>query len=145
MHLSTLSSIGLAFHSLLDGIVISIGFDAGWSLGLLTALAVILHKMPDGITITGILVHSRLPRARILIVSLFVALLTPLGSVLAYFYLHGISQSLLGMLLALTAGSFIYLASADLLPETHRQHHRANAAFFFLGLGLVTLVGHLLH
>jgi zinc transporter ZupT len=142
--LSTLSTVGLALHSLLDGIVISVGFEANATLGVLTTLAVLLHKMPDGITITGILLHSGMERGKILLLSTFVALATPLGTVLAYFFLQDISRELLGMLLALTAGSFIYLASADLLPEAHKSHHRSNSVYFFFGIAVIALVAHLL-
>lgn len=144
-HLGLLSVIGLSLHSILDGIVIAIGFEAGASLGYLTAFAVLLHKIPDGITITGILLHEKMERSRALTISAVVALCTPLGALLAFRHLRNIPQSYLGMLLALVGGSFIYLAAADLLPETHRLHRRANAIFFFFGVAVVALVGRFLH
>lgn len=144
-HLGVFSVVGLSLHSILDGIVIAIGFEAGSPLGYLTTLAVLLHKIPDGITITGILLHAKVSRARTLAVSAAVALCTPLGAALAFNRLQDIPHSYLGILLALVGGSFIYLAAADLLPETHRHHRRANAIFFFFGVAVVALVGHLLH
>ncbi|MHB9155682.1 MAG: ZIP family metal transporter [Endomicrobiales bacterium] len=144
-HLRLLSVIGLSLHSLMDGIAVAVGFEAGWPLGLLTTLAVLLHKIPDGITITGILVHSRTPRRKIFFLSLAVALCTPLGAFAAYLFLQGIAPRHLGMLLALTAGSFIYLAAADLLPETHRTRRQATPAFFFCGVGAVALLAFFLH
>jgi zinc transporter ZupT len=74
-----------------------------------------------------------------------IALLTPVGAVISYFFLVSIAQHYLGMLLALTAGSFIYLAAADLLPEMHHEHHRANPIFFFTGILVVALFGRLIH
>jgi ZIP family zinc transporter/zinc and cadmium transporter len=144
-HLGLLSSVGLAIHAALDGIIISVGFEASQSLGLLTSLAVMLHKIPDGITITSILLHSQFPRRRIVTISAGIALLTPIGAALAYLFLRGIAPSYLGIFIALTAGSFIYLAAADLLPETHRVHHRANGAFFFFGVAVVILLERLCH
>lgn len=144
-HLGLLSTVGLSIHSLMDGLIISIGFEAGTSLGLITTLAVMLHKMPDGITITGILVHAGMERRKIVLVSAGIAFLTPLAAALGHLFLQGISLQHVGMLIALTAGSFIYLAAADLLPETHRLRHRANCIFFFFGIAIVALAEHLFH
>ncbi len=144
-HLSILSSIGLTVHSLLDGIAITAGFVAGWSLGVMTTIAVLLHEAPEGITITSILMHARAPRKKIITYSVIVALATPVGAIASFFFLKNVSPQSLGILLALTAGSFIYLAASDLIPETHRKHHHANAIYFFAGVVLTALVGRLLH
>jgi ZIP family zinc transporter/zinc and cadmium transporter len=143
--LGILSFIGLTTHSLLDGIAIAVGFEAGHNLGILTTIAVLLHEIPEGITITGILLHSKITKLKIWLYSLIVALATPMGAISGHLFIKNLPKEVLGFLLAFTAGSFIYLASADLLPETHKKHHRANAIFFFLGVGIVFLVGIFLH
>jgi zinc and cadmium transporter len=143
--LGVMSSIGLTIHSALDGVAIAAGFEADWRLGLVTSLAVLMHKMPEGITITGILMHARMPRAKVIRFSVIVAAATPVSALFAYYFLQNVPSSVIGALLALTAGSFIYLAAADLLPETHRVHHRANALFFFGGIGLIGIVGRFVH
>jgi zinc and cadmium transporter len=142
--IGTLSAIGLTIHSLLDGVAIAVGFEAGWSLGILTTLAVLLHELPEGITITGIMIHSNANKTKTLVFSIMVALATPLGAIVSYFFLKHVSASMLGVLLAFTAGSFIYLAASDLLPETHREHNRANAIFFFLGVAVIVIIGKIL-
>ena len=143
--LSLLSSIGLTIHSLLDGIAITAGFEAGRSLGILTTIAVLMHEVPEGITITSILLHAKARRKNVILYSVIVALATPLGAIVSFFFLKNIAPQTLGILLALTAGSFIYLAASDLIPETHRKHHYANAIYFFGGVSLTALVGRLLH
>lgn len=140
-----LPAAGLSFHSLLDGMMIAIGAEAGGALGTLTALAVILHKMPDGITISGIMIHAGLSRRRIIAVSALVALLTPVGALTAHLFLRGVAPEALGILLAITAGSFIYLAAADLLPETHRHRRHAVTAAFLAGAAIVVIAGQFLH
>lgn len=144
-HLGIISTIGLSIHSFLDGMIISIGFEAGWSLGFLTTIAVMLHKMPDGITITGILLHSGMQKNKIILLSSMVALFTPLGAIISFFFLKNISHQILGILIALTAGSFLYLAASDLLPETHHAQKKENAAFFFTGIIVIVLIEYLLH
>ncbi|MGA2090383.1 MAG: ZIP family metal transporter [Endomicrobiales bacterium] len=143
--LGVMSSIGLTIHSALDGVAIAAGFEADWRLGIVTTIAILMHKMPEGITITGILIHCGMPRTKVIRFSVIVAVATPIAALFSYFFLKNVSGPILGGLLALTAGSFIYLAAADLLPETHRVHHRANALFFFAGIGLIGMVGHVLH
>jgi ZIP family zinc transporter/zinc and cadmium transporter len=144
-HLGVLSTVGFSIHSLLDGVIVSVGFAGGLVLGALTAVAVILHKLPDGITITGILVHSGASRKKILIFSVFVALLTPLGAAASYFFLRNLPAETYGILIALTAGSFIYLAASDLLPESHKIRHNGNAVSFFAGVIIVAFIGRFLH
>ena len=143
--LGVMSSVGLTIHSALDGVAIAAGFEADWRLGFFTTMAVLMHKIPEGITITGILLHARMPRAKVIQFSTIVAAATPLAAAAAWLFLRSISGPAIGALLALTAGSFVYLAAADLIPETHRVHHRANALFFFGGAGLIACAGRMLH
>lgn len=145
VHLGTLSTFGLSLHSFLDGVIISIGFEVNSSIGLLTTLAIVLHKIPDGITITGILLHSNANRKKIINYSVLVALFTPIGTTVGLIFFNYISQELVGILLALTAGSFIYLAASDLIPETHKSSNKKAGICLFLGVILVSYLGHLLH
>lgn len=144
-HLGVLSTVGFSIHSLLDGLIICIGFGAGAALGILTAFAIILHKLPDGITITGILVHAGTGRKKIFCFSGLMAFLTPFGAATSYLFLRGLPKEYFGILTALTAGSFIYLSASDLLPESHKVRHTGNAVSFFSGVLLVTLIGRFLH
>lgn len=143
--LGVLSTVGLTIHAVLDGIAIAAGFEAAFSLGLLLTFAVLLHDVPEGISITGILLHTNTPRPKVIFYSVLVALATPVGAIGSYFFIHNVSTSVLGILLAATGGSFLYLAAADLLPETHRSGNRASAVFFFLGVFMVGTVNCVLH
>jgi ZIP family zinc transporter/zinc and cadmium transporter len=142
--IGTVSAIGLTFHSLLDGIVIAIGFEASPALGIMTTLAVLLHKLPEGVTVSGILLHTHADKKKILTFAFVIAAATPVGAVLARIFLMHVTKGVLGALLAFTAGSFIYLAASDLLPETHRAYRQLNAVFFFLGIALIAVVTKLL-
>lgn len=125
---------GLSFHSLLDGLIIAIGFEANTHLGILTTLAIILHKIPDGITISSILLHSKISKKKILSFSFLTAIFTPIGTILGILILKNISQSLLGILIAATAGSFIFLSASDLIPETHKCKSRLAPFMLFVGV-----------
>lgn len=142
--LGILSFTGLTFHSLLDGVAIMVGFEAGPTLGIITALAVLLHELPEGITVTGILLYGTMERTRVFFYSLIVALATPLGAIVSYLFLRGISPNLVGALLALAAGSFIYIAAADLIPETHKVQNKFHPPILLAGALALALVGHFL-
>lgn len=134
---------GLFLHSLVDGFVIAVGFAVSFELGLLAAGAVILHELPEGITSFALLL-SRMTRKTALILSVTVALATPIGAALAMGPLQGLSESWLGVLLAVAAGSFLYLAAADLIPETHEGNVLHNVGAVLLGAILVYLAAILL-
>lgn len=142
--LSLLSIIGLTSHSVIDGVVIAVGFKAGSQIGMMTTIAVILHEMPEGIVTTSILLHDGMKRARIFWFSLLVAVATPVGAIVSYFILGEASENVLRILLALAAGSFIYIASSDLIPETHKEEKRLNTVVLLVGMAILYSVGRLL-
>ena len=135
---------GLLFHSLLDGVVIGIGFEIDEHLGFLTALGVILHEVPEGTTTYSILMGTFGKKAA-LWMSLSVAVATPVGAVLSLAAIPGMSESTIGGLLAVAAGSFLYVGASDLLPETHGRNGIQNAACVLGGGGLIYIIGRILH
>jgi ZIP family zinc transporter/zinc and cadmium transporter len=139
-HMGMTSVIGLSLHSLIDGLIIAVGFEANTGLGVLTTLAVLLHKLPDGITISGILLHTGASKKKILTFSLLTACFTPIGTVAGILLFKNISPAFLGALLALTAGSFIFLAASDLIPETHKTTDRIAPLTLFVGVAVVFLL-----
>ncbi len=135
--------IGITAHSLIDGLVIGVSFEADFTMGFITAIAVILHKFPVGITITSILVHSGFRRNKIVALGWMVALATVAGALGAYVFVKSVEQDILGLLLAFSAGSFIYIGASDLLPETHKNMNRLNIMLVLAGVVLVYLIAHL--
>jgi ZIP family zinc transporter/zinc and cadmium transporter len=144
-HTHVTSITGLSLHSILDGLMIAVGFEANSNLGILTTLAILLHKLPDGITISGILLHSDMPKKKIFNISLLNACFTPIGTILGIFLLENISMQTLGALLGITAGSFIFLSASDLIPETHKCKNRAAALMLFAGIIFILSIEYLVH
>jgi zinc and cadmium transporter len=142
--LSVLSITGLTFHSAIDGIVIAVGFKAGEQIGLMTTIAVILHEMPEGIVTTGILLHDAMEKRKVFWFSLLVAVATPIGAIVSYFVIGGVSGNVLRILLAFAAGSFIYIAAADLIPETHKEEKRINTLVLLAGMVVLYILGRIL-
>jgi zinc and cadmium transporter len=124
---------GLFFHSLLDGIIIGVGFEIDPKVGLLTSLGIIMHEVPEGVTSFSLLIAS-IARKTALKMSVAVAVATPLGAAISLAFIGGLSESTVGLLLAMAGGSFLYIGASDLIPETHEENGVANAGFLLLGI-----------
>ncbi len=146
------TALGLTLHSLLDGLALAAAVAAaeqGHGLaGLGTALAVILHKPFDAMAVSTLMTASGSSRySRQLLNSLF-ALATPLGVALFYFgasHFAGSHTVFLGCALAFCAGTFLCIASSDLLPELQfHSHDRFKlSAALLAGLSVAVLIGQL--
>lgn len=134
-----IAAIGIGFHSLLDGIIIGVGFEVDFKVGLITSLAVLLHELPEGIFTLGILLHAQMSLKKAVIYTVLVALATPVGALFAYAFIQNVSLPFLGNLLALAAGTFLYIGASDLIPQTHRISRKANVPIVLFG-GLFVMV-----
>jgi zinc transporter ZupT len=115
---------------------------------MLVLVAVLAHKAPSGFALTSILRLAGKSTAQIVLFSAGVALSGPLGLFLAYFFLQSDEfHTAAGALLALSAGTFIYIGACDLLPELHRadgeRFKRLGA--FMIGLLISYASGVFLH
>ncbi|MBI4100727.1 ZIP family metal transporter [Candidatus Microgenomates bacterium] len=138
-HLGAMAIFGITLHSLIDGIVIALGFEVSFGLGILATLSVILHEVPEGISSISILLHSGYSKAQSIFYSYIVALATPLGALVALVWIKEVNEAFLGAGLAFSAGSFLYVAASDLIPEVHRDYKILNILFVILGALLPVL------
>ncbi len=142
--LGTMSLIGLSFHSLIDGMVIGASFGASFALGNLVSLAVIFHKVAEGVCTYTLLIHDNNLNKRALPLSLLVMFATPIGAILTFLWIQNIRPEILGYLLAIAAGSFIYIGASDLVPETHKKYNFWNILLVLLGIGFVLIISKVL-
>lgn len=131
---------GDSVHNFIDGVVITLSFLVSIPLGISTAIAVALHEIPQEIGDFGILLHMGMKKKKVFFFNLLAASTTLIGAVLAYFfsvYLEGI----MFYLIAIAAGSFIYIASADLIPEIHveRRTYKSVIQVLLFVLGIITV------
>lgn len=116
----TLVLIGDGLHNFVDGILIAAAFMVDIELGIVTALAVAAHEIPQEVGDFAILLQSGFSRGRALFFNILASLTTVVGGVLAYYTLSSITQ-VVPYVLAIAASSFIYVAMADLLPGLHKR------------------------
>jgi len=109
------------FHNFIDGVIIAASYAISIELGIATTIAVILHEIPQEIGDFGVLIHAGFTKTRALLMNFLSALLAVAGAA-AFILLEGTHESLLPALLGISAGSFIYIAGSDLVPELQQNN-----------------------
>lgn len=117
---ASLILIGDSFHNILDGVLIAAAFMTDVHLGVVTALAVIAHEVPQEVGDLAILLHGGMSRLRAFTLNALTSVTSVIGGIAAYYFL-GQVQQLLPYALAVAASSFLYIAVADLIPGLHRK------------------------
>ena len=118
-HVGIIGGAGMSLHSFLDGVAMAAGLTVGGGLGLVIAVVVIVHRFSDGIGIVSLLAASHAPRAEMYRWVALIAIAPVLGVIVGL--LLPIPDEVLGAMLAIFAGFFLYIGAAELLPEAHRS------------------------
>lgn len=142
MPFSYLILISDALHNFIDGLIIAASFVVAFPVGIVTALAVALHEIPQEIGDYGVLVYGGFGRIKALFLNFLSAVVAILGGVVGFLLSERIGQSII-FLLPFAAGNFIYIASSDLIPEIkHKTSFKKSLLHFFiflLGIGVMLL------
>ncbi|MBI3984962.1 MAG: ZIP family metal transporter [Candidatus Levybacteria bacterium] len=132
--------LGDSVHNFIDGVAIGATFLVSIPLGIITSLAVAAHEIPQEIGDFGILLHKGLKRKKVLLINFFSALTAVVGALIS-FVLGERIEATLPILLAITAGFFIYIAASDLIPEIHHENRKGFAVIettlMFLGVIII--------
>lgn len=120
--LAGVNILGDAIHNYIDGLLIGASWLASPALGISTTLAVLLHEIPQELGDFGILVHSGLTVRQAALLNAASAAVAVLGTTTAVVVGTVAHQQVTQVLVPLTAGGFVYIAAADLIPEL--QHDR---------------------
>ncbi len=140
---SYLVILGDTVHNFIDGVVIAVSFLVNIPLGISTSIAVFFHEIPQEMGDFSILLHGGMPRRKVLFYNLLSALFALAGATLTYLF-SSIIQPISALMVALVAGGFIYIATADLIPETHknlRDSSLKQAASLLFGILVIWIVG----
>ncbi|MFN3628871.1 MAG: ZIP family metal transporter [Casimicrobiaceae bacterium] len=140
--------VGDSLHNATDGVLIAAAFLADTKLGVVTALAVIAHEIPQEVSDFFVLLHSGYSRARAFLYNLLSSLAMVVGGVAGYLALDS-AQAYVTPVLAFAAASMLYVAVADLIPTLHRRFSIRETgwqiAMILLGIAAVNLAHELLH
>jgi len=132
--------LGLMIHTFFDGIAITSGFLISNWLGWIIFLAVFLHKIPEGFTVTSVMLASGLSKRKSWFASVMLGLAT-LAGVLTM----AAGQHAVGYGLPVAAGVTIYVAASDLIPEVNREPGVKMALVVFVGVAMLFILNYLVH
>ena len=116
-------ALTLSAHSFFDGMAIGIGFQVSAVVGIIVAVAVLTHDFSDGINTVNLVLKNGGSWEQAFRWLLVDAAAPLLGAASTLFFT--ISESAIGLVLAIFVGTFLYLSASDLIPESHHRHPRA--------------------
>lgn len=131
--------LGDGVHNFIDGIIIGVSFLISIPLGIISALAIVFHEIPQEIGDFAVMFHGGMGRVKVLIYNFLAALMTPLAAILAYVFSSSLERAIIP-LIAFAAGNFIYIAGSDLIPEIHKHYSPSKATLQSICLGFGILV-----
>jgi ZIP family zinc transporter/zinc and cadmium transporter len=131
--------LGLLIHTFFDGIAIASGFLVSNALGWLVFIAIFLHKIPEGFTITSVFLASGSTRLRSWATSAMLGASTFAGVLLMTLTRNGVEMGL-----PFAAGVTLYVAASDLIPEVNREPGARMPIWVFAGVAAQILLDHLM-
>jgi zinc and cadmium transporter len=141
--LAPINLIGDGVHNFIDGLVIAGSYAVDISLGITATIAIIFHEVPQEIADFGVLLYSGFSKKKALFFNFLSAIVAIGGTVVGLILvnkLHGFTQ----FIIPFAAGSFLYIAASNLLPELHRHCKLKESLLHLLaiviGIGIIILV-----
>ncbi len=131
---------GLVIHTFFDGIAIASGFLVSNALGWIIFVAIFLHKIPEGFTVSSVMLASGRSRGIAWGASILLGGATLAGVLTMALFRHHVSSGL-----PLAAGVTIYVAASDLVPEVNKEPAMRMALLVFVGAGFFFLLETLFH
>jgi len=135
--------IGDAFHNFIDGVVIAASFLTSFPIGLIVSVSVIAHEIPQEVGDFAILLDSGYSKKKAFLFNLLSSSSTIPAAIIGYYILGGIS-SIIPLILAISAASFIYIALSDLTPGLHNRISLGasirQVILILLGIGTIVLI-----
>ncbi len=132
--------VGDFVHNIIDGLIIWASYIVSIPVGIATTLAVMLHEIPQEIGDFGVLIHGWFSKKKALLLNFLTALSAIIGVIIALL-LHSYLGDINSFLIPFAAGSFIYIAGSDLIPELHKENKIWQAItqiiIFLLGIGIM--------
>lgn len=131
---------GDAIHNMLDGVAIAAAFLVSVPTGIVTALVVALHEIPQEMGDFGLMLKNGLSKPKVLFVNILCSLTTVFSAVIVY--VLGSDEIIPeGWLLGLSAGFLLYLAMSDVIPSIHHEDKTDKKQFGFIKNTSVLLLG----
>ncbi|MDD3262643.1 MAG: ZIP family metal transporter [Candidatus Absconditabacteria bacterium] len=139
-HFAIMNLIGDFVHNIIDGLIIGASYLVSIPVGIATTAAILFHEIPQEIGDFGVLIHGGFSKKKALTINLLTGLSAIVGVIVALL-ISSYVENLTSFLIPFAAGSFIYIAGADLIPELHKENKFGQASlqilFFLIGIGIM--------
>ena len=134
--------LGLSLHAAADGLAVGAAAATGeLDVGLLVLLAVLIHKVPAAFSLGVFSLHERKQRSEVVRDVVLFSLATPVAILVAFLALSDLEASTIGLAMLFSAGTFLYVATVDTLPDIHNaETGRRAMVLTFAGAGLMVLL-----
>lgn len=136
------SFVGLSIHAACDGLALAATFLAGGEIALLTTVGMCIHKFVVLFSLSSMMLVTDIPKRRSMRYLLAFGLITPVSGLVFFGLLSGISDldGMTGLPLAFAAGTFMYVALCDMLPEAFHRKKQDIKSFALLLLGILVIL-----
>lgn len=125
--------LGLTLHAATDGLAIGAAAASGSvAITATVALAVLIHKGPAAFSLGVFSLHERTERKDSVRDVVIFALATPVMMMVAFATLDGLETHLIGLAMLFSAGTFLYVATVDTLPDIHNLETGRSAMLYVL-------------
>lgn len=132
---------GIAIHSLVDGVIYVVTFEASVLLGIMTGIGLVVHEFAEGIiTYTTLLKGEVQEKSAMFYAFLIAALTTPIGAFAAYPFINKLGASSTGLMLGFVSGVLIYVSASHLLPEVRDSEKKHSLGAFLVGVVLAGVI-----
>jgi len=141
MPFSYLILISDGLHNFIDGLIIAGSFIISFPMGIVTSLAVAFHEIPQEIGDFAVLIYGGIKKFRALLLNFISATLAILGGIIGFLLFRETGERVL-FLLPFTAGSFIYIAASDLIPQIKEERGLKKSVIHFLAFltGIIIMI-----
>lgn len=132
--------VGLSLHALTDGLVIGAALSQqSFVITLQLVLVIMMHKFPAAFSVTAFSLHERSNPKRVKWDLLLFSLATPVAIFLSWLLLQGFNPEWAALAMLFSAGTFLYVATVDVLPQIH-DSNQARRVLLTVGIGIVAMV-----
>lgn len=140
-----MSLVADGLHNFIDGIIIAVSYMVSLPIGIATTMAVVFHEIPQELGNFGVLIHGGMSKTRALFYNFITAVTSVLGAVLTLLF-SAHFEKVTYLLIPFAAGSFLYIAGSDLIPELHKEQSLSKSLLqlLFLILGILIIMSLLL-
>ena len=129
--------IGLAIHAFIDGLVLATTLIADSDIAWIALLGMCVHKFVELFSLSSTFLLSDEDKRTVMKYMVSFALITPIGAIISFLILNGASvDGMIGIPMAVSAGTFMYVALCDMIPEAFHRENQQLKSYLLLMVGI---------